>query len=121
MRQHADSRASLEDILLRHAMGQDISAARLAPGVHGVMMIPIPRAGIFSAVRGVEQACQTADITAVEITAKEGQRLEPLPEGASYLGFLFAHADSYAGVERALREAHAALEIQIVQTLPVVR
>jgi L-amino acid ligase C-terminal domain 2 len=118
---HFESSLTLEDVLLRHALGHDVSSARLAPGSHGVMMIPIPRAGIFSSVEGVEKALQTADITSIEITAKQGQRMAPLPEGASYLGFLFAHAPSYAGVDRALRQAHAALEIHMVQALPVVR
>ena len=116
-----DPALPLEELLLRHALGQDISAARLAPGAHGVMMIPIPRAGTFEGVSGLEKARQTADITAVEITAKVGQRMDPLPEGASYLGFLFSHAASAADVERSLRRAHAALEIHVVQTLPVVR
>lgn len=112
---------TLEDVLLRHALGLDVSAVNLMPGSHGVMMIPIPRAGMFLGVAGVEKASSTADITAVEITAKEGQRMDPLPEGASYLGFLFAHAPSAAAVEQALRHAHSALEIQVVPALPVVR
>jgi biotin carboxylase len=115
-----DQTMPLEELLLRHALGQDVSAARLAPGSHGVMMIPIPLAGVFSGVGGLEQARQTADITSVEITAKVGQRMEPLPEGASYLGFLFSHAARGAEVERALRRAHAALEIHVARTLLVV-
>ena len=95
---------SLEELLLQHALGQDVSAARLAPGAHGVMMIPIPASRRFTpAVDGVEQARETADIEAVEITAKQGQDLEPLPEGPSYLGFLFARAQSQERVEQALR------------------
>ncbi len=89
---HFESGVTLEDVLLRHALAQDVTAARLAPGAHGVMMIPIPRGGVFTGVEGVEKALQTADITSIEITAKQGQRMAPLPEGASYLGFLFAHA-----------------------------
>ena len=112
---------SLEELLLQHALGQDVSAARLAPGAHGVMMIPIPGAGIYSGVDGVEQASETADIEAVEITAKQGQYLEPLPEGQSYLGFLFARAQSQERVEHALRRAHACLKFRMSQALPVVR
>ena len=112
---------SLEELLLQHALGQDVSAARLAPGAHGVMMIPIPGAGIYSGVDGVEQASETADIEAVEITAKQGQYLEPLPEGQSYLGFLFARAQSQERVEHALRRAHACLRFRMSQALPVVR
>jgi hypothetical protein len=69
----------------------------------------------------VEQASQTADMEAVEITAKQGQHLEPLPEGQSYLGFLFSRAPSQERVERALRHAHACLSFRMAQTLPVVR
>jgi hypothetical protein len=112
---------SLEELLLQHALGRDVSAAKLAPGAHGVMMIPIPAAGIYSGVDGVEQARKTAGIEAVEITAKQGQHLEPLPEGQSYLGFLFSRAPSQEAVERALRQAHACLRFRIAQALPVVR
>jgi hypothetical protein len=36
----------------------------------------------------------------------KGQDVVPLPEGSQYLGFIFARADSPAGCEAALREAH---------------
>ena len=55
------------------------------------------------------------------ITAKEGQTILPLPEGASYLGFIFARGDSATQVERALREAHTALRFKIATALPVMR
>jgi len=100
---------------------EDVSEVKLAPGAHGVMMLPIPRAGVYSGVKGVEEARAAADIEAVEITAKEGQLLETLPEGASYLGFLFARAPDPERVERALRRAHACLQFRIEPALPVVR
>ncbi len=112
---------SLELLLLRHALGEDVSRVGLAHGAHGVMMIPIPAAGIYSGVDGLEQARETADIEAVEIAAKEGHRLEPLPEGASYLGFLFARAPDADRVEKALRQAHACLRFRIAPMLAVVR
>ena len=111
----------LEELLLQHALGQDVSAAQIAPGAHGVMMIPIPAEGIYSGVEGVEKARQTADIESVEITAKEGQYLAPLPEGQSYLGFLFSRASSQDRVENALRRAHSCLRFRITKALPVVR
>ena len=64
-----------------------------------------PRTG-FGA-RGV------AHVTDVRITAKLGARLVPLPEGRSYLGFIFARAADPLGVERALRNAHAELRFAI--------
>ena len=112
---------NLEELLLQHALREDVTGARLAAGAHGVMMIPIPSAGIYLGVEGVEQALGTANIQGVEITAKEGQRLEPLPEGSSYLGFLFARAAEADRVEEALRRAHACLRFRIAPTLSVVR
>lgn len=112
---------TLEEILLRHSLGIDSSRARLLPGAHGVMMIPIPQAGIYDGVEGMQEAAGTADIQAIEITAKEGQYMEPLPEGASYLGFLFSRANSPADAEIALRRAHSRLRFRIARALPVVR
>lgn len=85
------------------------------------MMIPIPRRGIYQSVRGVEQAQNIPGIESIEITAKEGQEMIPLPEGASYLGFIFAHAGDPMGAEAALRQAHALLEFNLAATLPQIR
>jgi len=94
---------------------------RLAPGASGVMMIPVPRAGIYEGVDGVGDARTVPGIEDVVITAVAGQRLLPLPEGSSYLGFLFARGASPAQVEHALRLAHARLHFRITATLPVLR
>jgi biotin carboxylase len=113
--------ASLEEVILRHALGEDVSHLRLAAGAHGVMMIPIPRAGVYAGVEGLERARQVDGVEDVVIAAKEGQKLLPLPEGASYLGFIFARGASPKRVELALRESHAQLEFRLARTLPVVR
>jgi hypothetical protein len=84
------------------------------------MMIPIPRGGVYEGVSGVEPASAIPGIGEVIVTAKEGQRLVPLPEGASYLGFIFARGDSPQEVERSLREAHAKLEFRIAGALPTI-
>jgi len=76
-------------------------------------MIPIPRRGVLRGVEGVDDARAVAGVDNVRITAKPDQVLVPLPEGASYLGFIFAHADRAADVERALRAAHAHLRFAI--------
>jgi biotin carboxylase len=110
----------LEELVLRHAIGEDVAGARLDGGASGVMMIPIPRAGIYEDVEGVERAAAVPGVEDVVITAKQGQKLVPLPEGASYLGFLFARAGSPEEVERALRQAHSELRFQIRTELPVV-
>jgi len=116
----------LEELILRHAAGEDVSAgegiSQVATSLDaaGVMMIPIPREGIYVATEGVEQARSTAGIEDVIITAKEGQKLVPLPEGASYLGFIFARANSPEDVEKALRASHERLHFEIAAALPVV-
>ena len=84
------------------------------------MMIPIPRDGLYEGIEGVSEAEKVSGIDRVEITAKVGQKLVPLPEGASYLGFIFARADTPDAVEKALRSAHSKLRFQISAAIPVV-
>jgi hypothetical protein len=83
------------------------------------MMIPIPKGGIFRRVRGVERARSIAGVEDVIITAKPDQRLVPLPEGASYLGFIFVRADSPADAERTVRWAHEQLHFEIDPVIEV--
>ena len=87
----------------------------------GVMMIPIPQAGIYESVEGVDRATAVPGIEAVIVTAQPGQELIPLPEGASYLGFIFARGESPAEVEAALRQSHAQLRFRIGVTLATFR
>ncbi|HWB84835.1 MAG TPA: ATP-grasp domain-containing protein [Bryobacteraceae bacterium] len=108
----------LEEMILRHALGEDVSGLELAGTASGVMMIPIPKGGVYESVEGVERAVQVAGIEDVLITAKEGQRLVPLPEGASYLGFVFARGNSAGDVEQALRRSHSELRFHIATALP---
>jgi glycogen synthase len=77
------------------------------------MMIPIPRRGVYRAVSGIENARRVAGIDDVVITAKPNTRLVPLPEGRSYLGFIFATGETPDSVERALRAAHGLLDFAI--------
>lgn len=107
----------LEELILRHALGEDASGARLADAASGVMMIPIPKGGIYESVDGLDRARAVPGIEDAVITAKPGQLLVPLPEGASYLGFLFARGNSAAEVETALRRSHAELRFQIATAL----
>jgi biotin carboxylase len=100
---------SLEELLLRHAAGEDVHAAKLEPGGHAVMMIPVPSAGIF------------VDVEDVVITAKLGQELLPWPEGSSYPGFIFARGTGPKDAEMALRAAHACLDFRLSEALRVVK
>jgi biotin carboxylase len=117
----------LEELILRHAAGEDVSslptsspASGVAPAAAGVMMIPIPREGVYVDTEGLEEARAQPGIEEVIITAKQGQKLIPLPEGASYLGFIFARGDSPDTVDRALRSSHQQLRFEIATGLPVI-
>jgi biotin carboxylase len=109
----------LEELILRHALGEEIAGIERDSHAAGVMMIPIPGAGILKAVHGVEEAEAVPLITGVEITAKLNHQLTPLPEGASYLGFIFARGDTPVAVEQAIREAHSHLRFEIRREIPV--
>ena len=105
--------ASLEEVLVRHAAGEDVRGYAREPLASGVMMLPIPRRGVLRAVDGVEAARAVTGIDEVRITAKLDALLIPLPEGRSYLGFLFAHGATPADVETSLREAHGRLAFRM--------
>jgi formate-dependent phosphoribosylglycinamide formyltransferase (GAR transformylase) len=111
---------SLEDVIVLHAVNRMPADLTRAIPSSGVMMIPIPRGGIYDRVQGLENARAIPNIDDIVITAKQGQKLVQLPEGASYLGFIFASGDTPAAVETALRTAHAALKFDINATLNVV-
>jgi hypothetical protein len=111
----------LEELILRHAIGQEITSIEREKHAAGVMMIPIPSAGILKGVQGVEEAEQVPLITGVEITAKLNYPLVPLPEGASYLGFIFARGETPDGVEDAIRMAHKLLKFEIRREIPVLK
>jgi biotin carboxylase len=104
---------SLEEVILRHALGMALDGLEREAGASGVMMIPIPRAGKLSAVDGRDQALAVPGIVGLEITIPPGRTVQPLPEGDRYLGFLFARAPTPAEVEDALRTAHGALTVDI--------
>jgi biotin carboxylase len=111
---------SLEEIILRHAVGLPLDSLDRSKGAAGAMMIPIPAAGLLTGVTGTEEALAVPHITGLEITAQIGGRIVPLPEGAAYLGFIFSHAPDPATAEAALREAHAKLHFQIKPEIPLV-
>ena len=110
----------LEGLLVRHALGEPVSGYRRETDASAVMMIPIPRAGVYRRTDGVDVARAVPGIVDVVMTAKPDQRLEPLPEGASYLGFIFARRGHPAEAVTALRQAHARLRVVIDTPIPVV-
>lgn len=108
---------SLEELVLRQACALPLLSMEREQQAAGVMMIPIPGAGILQQVDGVEAARATPLIEGVEITARINYPLTPLPEGESYLGFIFAKGETPAAVEAALRQAHNHIKFQIVPEL----
>jgi biotin carboxylase len=109
---------TLEEVLVAHAMGLPLEAVRREARASGVMMLPIPRRGVLHGVAGVEAARAVPGVVDVVITAEQGRELVPLPEGDSYLGFLFAKGDRPEDVEASLRQAHARLAFDLRSPLP---
>ncbi len=102
----------LEEQVIAAALGQPLMPNADSGGA-GVLMIPIPRAGILRRVEGLLAAQRVPYVEDIEISVREGYELVPLPEGASYLGFIFARAATPALAEQALREAYACLDIVV--------
>lgn len=111
--------ASLEQVLLEHALGRTIDAWTREAGAAAVMMVPIPGAGRLKGVDGQEDARGVPGVFDVRMTAKPDQMLEPLPEAGSYLGFIFARAADPAGAESAVRTAHQRLHFTIAPEIPI--
>ena len=105
---------SLEELVIRHAIGQHVAELQREQQAAGVMMIPVPKAGILGEVRGKTAAYSVDGIVEVNITIPIGGEVVPLPEGARYLGFIFARAETPEAVEAALRKAHQELEFVIL-------
>lgn len=106
------SQRSLETIVIEYAMGINSEPLTLENAA-GVMMIPTPRSGILRRVEGVINAQKIKNIASVNIAVREGHELVALPEGASYLGFIFAVAETAEAVEESLRAAYKCLNIVV--------
>jgi biotin carboxylase len=104
---------TLEELVVRHALGIELDTLERERRPAGVLMLPIPRGGVLRGVAGRDAALAVPGVEDVTISAHRGQTLVPLPEGGQYLGFVFARADSPDAVEAALREAHRRLEFDI--------
>ena len=103
---------SLEELVLSHAMGTPRVLADWQQAA-GVLMIPTPQAGILRRVEGTGAARAVAYVEEVTIQVRDRYQLVPLPEGSTYLGFIFARAPRPEQVEAALRQAHAKLNVVI--------
>jgi biotin carboxylase len=109
----------LEDLVIAHATGKPLSIERSSSAA-GVLMIPIAQAGSLRRIEGIARARAVPYIEDILINIRDGYELVPLPEGNSYLGFMFASAPSPEQVEAALRAAHAELEVVVAPLLKVV-
>jgi biotin carboxylase len=108
----------LEDLVIAHAVGKPLPIEPQDGGA-GVLMIPVSEAGILRRVEGINRARAVPGIEDIVISIRDGYELVPLPEGGSYLGFIFAHAASPAEAEAALRAAHAELDIVVAPVMPM--
>ena len=109
----------LEELLLRHAVDLPGSHWPREQVASGVMMIPVPRSGVFEKVQGEEEARATPGVSELHITARIHDYVAAWPEGSSYLGFLFARGGTPGEVETALRRAHGKLKFTLTPRLPV--
>lgn len=111
---------SLEELIIRRAMGMEVGTLQREGRAGGVMMIPIPHAGILKRVEGLEDAQAVPGIEEIDITIQLNHPVTPLPEGASYLGFIFARGERPEDVEAALREAHRRLKFTITPQIRLI-
>lgn len=107
------SGASLEEIIIRHALGMGIDGLAREDMASGVMMLPIKAGGVLDEVTGHERARAVDGIVGVEISIPPGRPVVPLPEGDRYLGFVFARARTPDQVIEALRRAEARIEVHL--------
>jgi biotin carboxylase len=111
--------ASLEEVLLMHAVGHSIAPYSRERAAAAVMMIPIPSRGMYRGVEGEADARAVEGVTDIRITARVGQLLETLPESGSYLGFIFARAATPGDAVRSVRAAHRKLAFGVSRELTV--
>lgn len=119
--QSGSSPISLEDLLVRHALGLPGAGWPRERAASGVMMIPIPQSGMLEDWEGEAEARAIRGVTEVRITARRHDYVMAWPEGSSYLGFIFARADEPEDVVAALKAAHAELRFRFTETLPMAR
>jgi hypothetical protein len=76
-------------------------------------MVPTTQSGKLRGVEGEDDVRAIAGVTGIDITLKPGNLMVPPPEGARYLGFVYARGDSPLQVESVLRKAKDTLKVQL--------
>ena len=110
---------SLEELVLANAVGLNLPK-QVNSGAAGVLMLPVEEPGVLRRVEGVMKAEKVPYIDDIEISLREGHQVLPLPEGASYLGFVFSSAPDPDTVEQSLRKAYSELNPVIAPLWPVI-
>ncbi|RRS36009.1 MAG: hypothetical protein OI74_01165 [Gammaproteobacteria bacterium (ex Lamellibrachia satsuma)] len=103
---------ALESLVIANAVGLPLPDVHIK-GAAGVLMIPIPGSGMLREFNGVDVAQAVRYVEEVRIIAPVGHELVALPEGSSYLGFIFSKADTPEQAEAALLQAHEILSFKI--------
>jgi biotin carboxylase len=104
---------SLEEVIIRHALGMGLEGLTRESQASGVMMMPIRAAGVIDRVTGTDDALAVDGVVGVEMSIPVGRAVVPLPEGDRYLGFIFARADTPQQVEDALRRAESCIQVHL--------
>ena len=99
----------LEELVIRSMCGFEPELPSNANSA-GVLMIPVTNTGLLRRVEGLTDALQVEFIKDIEIHIQPGYELVPLPEGSSYLGFIFAQAPDYRQTYDALKSAYNKLK-----------
>ena len=107
---------SLEELILRSYLGRNVEKSKLTGSARGVMMMPTEKMGILKEMRGVEDALNVKGVTDLQITVKPGEKLEPLPKGDRYLGFIFAEDKDQELVIKALKNAWSKIAVVLENT-----
>ena len=107
---------SLEELILRSYLGRNVEKSKLTGSARGVMMMPTEKMGILKEMRGVEDALNVKGVTDLQITVKPGEKLEPLPKGDHYLGFIFAEDKDQELVIKALKNAWSKIAVVLENT-----
>ncbi len=113
--------ANLEEQLIALAADREMPPREPASGAAGVIMLPIAKNGVVRAITGVGLAEAVAGVEEVALSTKVGDSIRALPEGASYLGFVFAKGPNPASVETTLRRAAGCIQIDVSPLLNRVR
>jgi biotin carboxylase len=106
-----DDGKTLEELILRQALSEDIRPVQREKRAAGVMMLPVPKEGILRDITGLEAAKFVPGVEDIVITIPRDQKVAPMHKGGKYLGFIFARGDSPEEAEVSIRKAYQKLKV----------